>query len=258
MSVVQHTLIKSITKHASSGFTIVELLVVITVSGILIGILFGPLDSLYTDTTKRTKAIIQTTDTRGALRSIEHGVTLSYSFLNTTSGETVTDPPGTTWNWTGTNSTKRVLITKNYATTIDEVNDSANARRPLYSTASGCKTPLFNVYIYFVSNEVLYRRTLKNTTPNANICSGTIAQKQTCANGSCGATDAKILTGVKNFTINYYEEPGDANPLPAQYTDTTVPGKSKSVEISVTTETGSGTNLTSSTSKLRITRVNGV
>ncbi len=252
----------TITRHLSKGFTLPELIIVITVSGLLIGLLFGPLDSLYTNNSTGLKSVVQTVDTRGALRQIEHGITLSLSFYDS---NWVGDPLGqhnngdnTQWTWAGSGSTSRVLITGNYATTIDEAQDSLGARTLVYYGA-GCTTPIVNNVIYFVSSGTLYRRTIKNTT---SPCSGSVAQLQSCAagvsNGACQAVDAKILTGVTNFSIDYYLTPDAASPMANEYTDITVPGTAKTIVINLTAATGTGNSAVSSSSSLRITRLNGV
>lgn len=250
-------------RHLADGFTIVELLVAITVSGLLMAVLFGPLNDLYIDNSRGLKSVIKVSDTRGALRSIEHNISLSYSFYH---ANQITDPSGTVWSWIGSGASSRVLITGNYATSIEENADTSNARTLLYASGSCSNNPVLNNYIYFVNNGTLYRRTIKNT---AALCSGSIAQKQTCAANvataaHCQGVDATILTGVTNFSVDYYANPYDASPLnaggsPAHtlYTDNTAPATAKSIVISVTSRSGPGASDTTTTSTLRITRLNG-
>jgi prepilin-type N-terminal cleavage/methylation domain-containing protein len=241
--------------RASKGFTVVELIVVITVSGLLMTVLFGPLNDLYQDNTRGVKSVIQVADTRGALRFIQHNVSLGYSFLNTNQ---ITDPTGTSWTWTGSGTTSRVLITRNYATTIDEAVDTSGTRALLYGSGACSATPLFNNIIYFVNNGTLYRRTIKNTT---STCAGAVGQKQTCTAGytnpACQATDAKILSNVTNFTVDYYDTASSTTPITNQYSDTSAPGAAKTVVITVTARSGTGAIDTTTTSSLRITRLNG-
>lgn len=250
---------KSHISNVSYGFTLAELIIVMTVSGILATMLFGPLNDLYYDNTKSLKSVIQVADTRGALRSIERRIMLSHDFTNT-----LTDHTGTTWNWTGTTvggSTYRVLITSNYATDPDESSDPTGSRNLLYACSD--PTPLLNYSIYFVSNGTLYRRTMQSTTAP---CAGTIGQKQTCpmVNGTtCQAADAVILKNVTNFTVNYYSDAHNTTPLDnlgtqqTQYTDPTTPANARTVVISVTARSGTGGADTTTSSSLRITRING-
>lgn len=239
------------------GFTVVELMIVILISGILATVLFGPLDDLYTSNTRGLKSVIKTADTRGALRTIERKISLSDSFYG---ANQITDPSGATWAWTGTSSTSRVLITGNYATTIDEAADPTNARALVYD--STCTTPLMNNYIYFVSNGTLYRRTLKNTTLPASTCGSlTIGQKQTCATSNtasyCEGKDAAILSDVTSFTVDYYTNAGDSTTIPDQYVTDTIPESAESIVLTLTAKSGDSSLDSTSTSTLRITRVNG-
>ena len=235
----------------NSGFTIVELIVTVTVAAILAGILFGPLDDLYQSNVKSLTKVVQTTDTRSALRSIQENIALSSEFL---AQNTVADPAGTEWNATNGSGVNNVLITSNNATTIDASLDTSNTR--LLVTDLGCNNPVKNNYVYFVSDGTLYRRLIKNTS-TATCNSMTIGQKQTCAAGygsqpykdSCQGVDATILTRVTSFTIDYYA-------LPADSTTISDPTAATTVVLKVTSERGNGNNKTSFNTSLRISRVN--
>lgn len=237
------------------GFTIVELIVVITISGFLAALLFGPLDDLYVSNSRSIKSVIKVADTHGAVRSMEQSVSISTGFYSS-----LTDHTGTNWSWSGTGSTSRVLITSNYATFPDASQDPTGTRTLLYPC--GITTPLVNYNIYFVSNGTLYRRTMLSPTAP---CSGSNGQHQTCTTVSlptCPGVDATILTGVTNFTVDYYTNSQDSTPLNdlgtghTQYTDNTVPGNAHSIVVSVTSKSGPGSIDTTSTSSLRITRLN--
>lgn len=235
----------------SSGFTIVELIVTITVAAILAGILFGPLDDLYRSNVKSLTKVVQTTDTRSALRNIQENIALSSEFLDQ---NIVADPDGTTWAATDGGGNNTVLITSNNATDIDANLDTTNARQLV--TDLGCNTPVKNNYVYFVSNNTLYRRLIKNIS-TATCNSMAIGQKQTCAanyssqpyKDSCQGVDATILTGVSSFTVDYYA-------LPADTTTITDPTNATTVVLKVTSVRGIGNNTTSFNTSLRISRVN--
>lgn len=239
--------------RSSSGVTIIELLVVVSVLGILIGLLFGPFDDLFKANTKGLESIIQTTDTRGALRMIERDITISSKFLpiNTTDILTNTPYPAMGWNWQGVtspNPNRRVLITENYAT---------NSAGELVLDAA-CNQKLNISYVYFVTNDTLYRRTLKtmpNPTGGTNASGScvptTIAQKRTCYSRAvsatyCEASDAKIVSGVKNFIVRYYASSTSSVEL-------TGPVGAKTTVLTLTTEARDKQEATAS---LRITRMN--
>lgn len=250
----------------TSGFTVVELIVVVTVTMILAGVLFGPLDSIYTASTKGTAKIVQVQDAHNSLRSIQGLITQSTGFLATTynsasSPNSVPDPSQSNTlaaQWSAT-SGGSVLITSNYATTVDTSSIDPNSTTANYLSLaqdSLCKTPLQNNYVYFVSGGSLYRRTLKNTTTSYNNSSGTctatpIYQKQTCASSNitasyCAGTDAKIASNVTSFTVQYYASP-EGSP-------TTDPTAATTVVLTLVLQTGAGNQISTSNS-LRITHI---
>lgn len=241
----------------SGGFTIPEILVVTIVTGTLLSLLFGPLDSLYTANNSGLKSITQISDLKTALNIMRKDVSMAVDFRSANDN---TDPFGPdnnylttdTWSWQGDSpvtDTSRVLITRNYATTAAA--DDAN--RMLVLSSIDCSTPLTNNIIYFVKDGTLYRRTIKNSSIP---CSGSIVQKMTCAVGSsgsgCEATDAKLLNNVTRFAIDYYADPTSVSPIPNQYDNasSTLIAGAHTVNISLTVA-----NNTSSS--VRISRVNG-
>ena len=242
----------------SSGFTIPEILVVTIVTGILLSLLFGPLDSLYTANNSGLKSITQISDLKTALNIMRKDISMAVEFRATNDVADAFGPDNNpltsdTWRWKGSSSvteTGRVLITRNYATT----GTADDPSRMLVLNNIDCSTPLMNNVVYFVKDGSLYRRTLKNTsTP----CSGTIAQKTTCATGStgsgCEGTDAKLLTNVTLFKIDYYENPNSTSTVAVdQYADASAPliAQARTVNIFVTL----GNNNSSS---IRISRLNG-
>lgn len=223
------------------GFTIVELLVVITVSGILMGVLFGPLNDLYTSNSNSIRKVIQTTDAHSALRSIQNNISLSTGFL---SQSAITDP-STSAKW---NSASGILITSNYATTAD----TSPGVRTLVLSASDGTTKLQNNYVYFVSNGTLYRRTLANTSSTYG--GATIGQPQTCAAGytdtvNCKAVDATIVKNVTGFTVQYYASPESTTTI----SDPTI---ASTVVLNITVQTGAGSNTITTSNSLRISHIN--
>lgn len=238
----------------TQGFTIPELIVVMTVIGILTGLIFGPFDDLYSANVQSLQTIIQATDTRGALRQIEREITASKQFLRSSDIDINGDTPYTNsinkWTWDGAgtpsvNSPKHVLITENYAT---DTNTGDVVK------AADCSTPLTINYVFFVYNDILYRRTLK-TLPTPTTCGGaSIAQKRTCHTLSldtvnCEGRDAQIITGVKNLEVEYYSNSNDSNALLFGPSST-----SKTVTLKLTTTSKSGL---SSMTTMRMTRMNG-
>jgi len=254
----------SLNNSFSKGFTAVELIVVLLITGILLGILFTPVESLYTSNNKALKSIIQTGNVRSALRDIESEVSLAISFHDTNTS-IVNDPSGsnnnvsspTQWTWTGSGASSRVLIASVYATSeLPELDDDAS-RTLVYQ--DDCQTPIINALIYFVRDGNLYRRTLANTDMPRCSDDDIIAQKTSCANGVTSGPcanaprDAKLLENVTDFRVDYYQTPSSSNTIADQYVNTSAPGNSQTIVITLTAGTGSEKE----TGSIRITRLNG-
>mgnify|MGYP000005808653 CR=1 FL=1 len=255
-------MLRSSSKLLSRGFTLVELVVSITIASLLFIILFIPLDSFYESNRQSLNNIVQTGEVRSTLRALESEIALAISFHNTNTG-IVTDPSGsngnpsspTQWTWTGYGG-ERVLITSNYATTEFASTDNDGSRTLVYGP--DCETGIVNATVYFVKGGSLYRRTLANT--GASTCSGySMAQRTTCEVGvtasPCNSAprDAKLLDNVSDFSVNYYEHPNSTSTYPSQYSNTSAPSSSQTVVISITA--GAGT--AQETGTIRITRLNG-
>lgn len=195
----------------SRGFTIVEVIVVVTVLGLLTGLLFGPLDDLYISNTTSSAQTTQDSDTRGALRQIASDLTNATNFVS--SIPTPASPTGSNDGsnpWIGSDT---VLMASTYAT--DKLL-SDPTRRPI-SVGSSCDIAqqqfVKNTYVYFIKSgtSTLYRRTMVNTPNNGTPCTA-IAQNQSCTSG-CAGTDAKLLGNVVSFKINYYATSDPNNPI---------------------------------------------
>lgn len=237
---------KSSLQSLQRGFTIVELLVVITVMSILTAILFGSLDDLLTSNYRTVGTTTQVGDTRTALRQVQTDLMESDGFLKTPSVADATGPPTGTWLFSGLDSTHRYLIASTYATThsSDDPNRSlvyvANALGVCDSVVTQ-NTPLKNNLIYYVKDGVLYRRTIVASASMAPRCGGTAPyQKQTCApggptNARCQGTDAVVLRNVTKFEIDYYATPEANTPINV-YTDPNLFSTSIStISIKITT-----------------------
>lgn len=206
----------SIKKQFQHGFTVVEILVVLTVLGILIPLVIGTLSDFYNSNSDTLVKTVQNGDVQTALKTIEKDVNTAERFLVS---NTIIDPgSSTSWLYSGTGITDRRLILSTYATTALASNDASASRQLLFSTGT-CLEPLKNNLVYFVNGGNLYRRTIKNTAPS---CTGSIAQKQTCAAGntaaSCQGVDALLASNVTGFSIDYFETPSTTTAYSEQYT----------------------------------------
>lgn len=260
----------------SSGFTIPELIIAIAVSAVLMGMVFGPLDDLYKSSSTGIRSITQLTNTRASLRRIEHNITLAAKFLpsnynNISSSDNIPDTANSTsWNWQGSGSNSRVLITENYGT-------DNNGNAVLTAPTCDVTTPQTILYIYFVQNQSLYRRAVfASSYPSG--CGGNVKNQQTCPPATsrpaaCKANDALIATGVTYFSVDYYASASQSTAIDTgcgpgitnTYTHTCynggnnspTPTSASTIVISITITTGTGVNAMSTSSQMRITRTNG-
>lgn len=236
-----------------SGFTIVELIVVVTVMGLLIGLLFGPLDDLYVSNTTSAGQTTQDSDTRSALYRIATDLTYANGFIGSITTPVTPLGAGSDngvagWSATSGSSTDiHVLMASVYASDAAE---SASNRKPIavnQNPLAGCSASYIesqiasqniakNTYIYFVRNGNLYRRTMVNSpqlapTIGLNLPCTTPYQKQSCASG-CTSRDALLVKNVTQFKIEYYSD--TVTPL-STLNDTTV-ANAKSAKISIKTQ----------------------
>lgn len=254
----------------NSGYTITELLIVMAIGGLVIGLIFGPFDSLYRGSLDGLRTVIQAGDTRAALRQIEPTITQSARFLVANNHTDNSTAPATTWNWQGAGADNRVLITENYGT--DPATDDGTTPLRLAMEAPACNVHQTFNYVYFVHNNTLFRRTLKNNSYPSSCGGVPVSQKRTCSNLTsnptyCQGTDTKIVDGVVRFHVDYFESPGAAAPMDnnggssnkTEYTSasSTVPAEARTIVITITIRSGAGTNTIDMSSRMRITRVNG-
>lgn len=249
--------------RATSGFTLVEIIIVVTVCGILTGLLFGPLSDLYSANTQGLTSIIQTTDVKSTLRQMEKTLALGNSFA----AQSFPDSNGKSWNWNDTTYSAgnpligNPLIINSYAT---EVNASGNRVIAMVYYANCSNFPQRMSYntVFFVKKDAgqntgtLYRRTITPTPSTACDDPIKIEQKTSCDSPPAGCTirDAVIATNVTDFTVKYFAASDGATP------DTSPSAASfptyKTVTVSLTTTVGVGTTQTSVTNSLRMSLVN--
>ncbi|HUO61910.1 MAG TPA: prepilin-type N-terminal cleavage/methylation domain-containing protein [Candidatus Bathyarchaeia archaeon] len=274
-----------IRRPAETGFTIVELLIGITVLTVLMPVVLLTLSDLLRSATGALGLNVQDTDTKSVLRSINLELAGVYTWntslaVATPLGPTNNTSTPETWSYCGINgtsdcsvSTNRVLIAYQNATNKAPTDTT---RQPVFAnTAGSCDTsqPINIVHyanIYFVAPDTtdpsyndLYRRTVVNPD-GYTVCGGVVPyQTNTCArsvlsNAGCkdasnvSHADAILLTHVISFNVDYYPTPNGtaiANPY------TALPGSitsAQAIKISVTTQALINGSLRSNTADVRI------
>lgn len=281
--------LNNIRKRAMAGITIVELIVVITVAGLLTGIVFGPLNDLYSSNVTTASRSAQDTYTRGVLRSIENELADAGGWTTSLSPPLGLGPLNNllsleSWSYCGvsgilscsSSTTNRVLIT--YTNATDKVSTDPT-RLPIFDgTAGVCNTastivPIKAYRVYFVgpdatdaSKNDLYRRTIVNPLGDV-LCNGAIPiQKTTCAvallsnllcKDSSGAShaDAVLLRDIKSFNVDYYPTPNSAaiaNPYTAP---ASAIASAQAIRITVTTQWKAEGKTTTDTSDILISKL---
>lgn len=254
------------TKHPQAGLTIIELIVVLSVLGTLIIFIFTTLYDIYQFSVSALQISTQTTDNRTALRSIEDNLTLAKGYLAKVSSPTT--PQGSNndssdWDFKGSGSTSRVLISQSYATTTAT---SDSARALVYDNSGGCGNPSVsalakNTNIYFVRSQTLYRRTIVPTST----CPPGPFQKSTCTAGQvasvCQASDAVLLTDVTSFVPQYYANSTDASPVdvynePSDAVASAQIAASKAITVTVQTSKSINGIINTYQSSIRINKFN--
>ncbi|MBC7512472.1 type II secretion system protein [Candidatus Saccharibacteria bacterium] len=210
------------TANKSSGFTLVEVLVIAPIVILFIGSFVGLLVGLTGESLvvrERNAAIY---NTQAALDDIELNVNKTTGFLTNTTGIAISSPQGknnSATAWTNTNGVGQpeTLIIKSVATTK---NSNDPSRSIIYTGTGTCdsKKPLFEyLTIYFVAldpdtlndttDKALYKRTI---IPQYSACD-TPAQKGSCYDSLvasnptiCKVSDDKLVSNVANFDISYF------------------------------------------------------
>ena len=261
--------------NRANGFTMVEIVIVITVASILTGVVMGTFGGFYRDNVNSLGKTTQDTNTRGVLRSIEKDLSNVSGFItDATVAQPLGSNNGTTWSYLGDNSSHRVLMATTTATDKAYTDDT---RLPVFiNSGSGCGDPTVspvaqNGLVYFVAqNSItgkydLYRRTITNIS--GGVLCGSIYQKQSCSPAVrrlypsvCTFTDADILRDIDSFTVDYYTSPTDPNPISNQYNNTTTTKNSvkaaKAIKITVTTKNFIGGKTEDNIASIRISIVN--
>jgi type II secretory pathway pseudopilin PulG len=230
---------RHISTNKSAGFTIIELLMAIILSGIIVTVFVSTLLSMVrTATMQKTQLELSQRD-QIALDTIERDIRVAAAFDTAPAYTTFVDKYGPsntnqdwsgTWSYKGSDADHRVLILRENATTTSPLKTSrtpvyidgrqinvyaeqkASLNCTLYDSATAPTGALtYNAtlpyyLIYFVRDGNLYRRILTDTT--TTLCN-TQYQKQSCPevdttpDVTCKAIDELIATDVASFTITY-------------------------------------------------------
>lgn len=238
-------------KQSRGGFTVVEIVIVVTVLGLLTTVVFGALQNLYTSIASTQTRTVQETDTLGSLRAIEKDLSNNAGIVaSLATAAPYGDNGSASWSYLGAGEGKRVLIAKTYLTTAGQ--DDANRQivfKKVGADCTGVTEPALATQVYFLAADSsngtfnLYRRTILPSTNVNDYCDGTPFQKQTCATAACANKDAILLRNVTAFNVDYFAAATDLSPSVASTNNTNsvaLVNAARSVKITVASAQPSG------------------
>ena len=179
--------------HPQGGFTLLELIVASGIVGILALVISQFYTNRLTDYAREFTTTVLQSNTKQAIETMERDIkSAQYVEANTN----LTDANKAEGWTTGTN----VLVLQTPA-----LDASGN---PIY--IDGFHTTVWsNEVIYFVSQNVLYRRQLANSNAPGNTA------VSTCPAGTPGCPpDAKVIEDVASMTLAYYNDQNQVTTLP--------------------------------------------
>lgn len=170
------------------GFTITELIVAITVSTIMVGVLYTVTFDYYAATIKAEVTTDMALESHSLLTQLTEDIRLANGIGETNAITDANSPPG---GWE-TNDPSNVLIIRSPAIDIN--------RDLIYDESSGY--PYANEFIYFTDNTSMYKRLLKNESAVGNILVTTCPEA--LSSPTCPA-DRLLTDKLANLTFTFYD-----------------------------------------------------
>ncbi len=268
--------------RSQRGFTLIEMMIIAPVVILLIGAFVVFTVSLTGSSLRLREQNTMSYDIQNALNTIEDDATLAMAFSSTTVSGTsgtsysINTPQGNN-NGSGatgvfTASASGPLLVKSAATTT---NPSVSNRSLVYyaqpdaTCTSGtlvANDPYPVLYVYFVRSNTLWRRVILGTVNSGGypaLCNGPAWQKASCDPslvGSypsvCSTEDTQLLDNVSTFSINYYANAGDTNPMSISNYNWDDNSSPQGIAVTISTSKNiAGATITQSRS-LRVSSVN--
>lgn len=177
------------TKHRSSGFSIVELNLSITIMAILLVSLLAIFANFFVIMTRTNTIVDMTVDSQGLLRTMVEE--LRYG-AGVRQSATIADPNAPASGWDTSNTDFVIVIA---------VPASDSDRNYIIDPSTG--SPYMNEFVYFKSDKTLYKRILANPGATGNNL------KTSCpaslASDSCPA-DRKLVGNVNTMVFTLYDQ----------------------------------------------------
>ncbi len=256
--------------NQNSGFTLVELLVVIPMVIVIIGIIIGMMVSLVGNVLVSNAKTQTIYDTQDALSQIEQDAFLSTAFMSSYTPVSPQGKDNATQAFTGASGNNTDIIFNVFATDKNPLDSGrqivyyANRPEPCGGTLP-LNTPLSTKVIYFLktvgSVQSLYRRTIvpvnnQNTgAPDGQTTCTKPWQRGSCETANyasstlCATKDMKLVDNVSNMAVTYFNKSDPA-------TTVSNPTSADSVKVKLTVQkTAAGESITQDLS-ISASRVN--
>ncbi|MEK7603158.1 MAG: type II secretion system protein [Patescibacteria group bacterium] len=172
-----------------SGYTIPELIVSITLLGIISVSILAIFMNYFVVITRNNTIVDMTTDAQNLLRSTVEELRYGAGVRQTNS---ISDANGPGGGWNTSNSDFVIIIA------MPATDASGN-----YIIDSLTGSPYNNEFVYFKSGTILYKRTLANTGAVGN------SEKTSCPSASASTTcpaDTKLIENVSNMIFTLYDQ----------------------------------------------------
>jgi prepilin-type N-terminal cleavage/methylation domain-containing protein len=175
-------------KRQQNGFTLTELVLSITIAGVLVLVLFTATFYYYVSTAQAQTATDLALESQTILNQLTEDIRLSDAISSTNA---ITDPNAPVGGWT-TSDPSNIIIIENPA--VD------SSRNIIYDSTTG--NPYRNEFIYFQSGSTMYKRVLANSAASGNTA------KTTCPLNLSSSTcppDRLFSANVSNLSFTFYD-----------------------------------------------------
>lgn len=172
-----------------SGFTLVEVLIALTVSTILVGVLLTVTFSFYGNTIRNSTEARLAVESQTILRSIVEELRVSSGIR---ASNIILDINGPAGGWTTDNDSLVLIIAK---PVVDINND--------YVIDPNTGSPYQNELVYYAVDNRLYKRYLADTAAPGNMF--TTSCPPALATGSCPA-DVVLTEHFQNMSFTFYDQ----------------------------------------------------
>lgn len=175
--------------RSQAGFTITELLVVISVMAIIGVIFLGVASSFFTTINRNNQRTEMTIASQNLLRSTVESLRYGDGVRQTNQ---ITDPNAPSGGWNTSNTAFVIIIA------VPALNSSKS-----YITDPNTGSPYMNELVYYKSGTSLMRRKLANPSATGNTMTTTCPANQ--ASASCPA-DTDMADYFKSMTFTLYDQ----------------------------------------------------